>query len=301
MRHRLPVQSHQDGLRFDKVLAELVPQVSKARLQKLVRRGQVWLDGKVVVRSNGRVTSASTIEIDLTDSSLTVLHEDDCILVIDKPAGLLTHSIPGRPDGSLSDMVDVTHGPLPTGAGKHRPGIAHRLDRGTSGVIVLARTEDSLQHLKQQFKERTVQKRYVALCLGTPPSDRWEVNRPLGPAPGEGNREWIDPPSGGKEAQTEFRTLEAFEGACWIEARPKTGRRHQIRLHLIASGLAVLDDPLYQCKPPHRGLVAEGVGRLALHASKVALIHPTSGMPLSWEAPLPDDMRRVLTRLQSED
>ena len=277
------------GLRLDQALERVVPEVSRSRLQKWVRKGRVRLDGKVVVRSNGRVSPGATIEVELDPPTLSVLHEDEHLLVLDKPAGLLTHGIAGQPELSLADLAEERFGPLPISAGEHRPGIVHRLDRGTSGVIVLARDEPTLQELKTAFRERRVGKRYLALCWGTPPATRFTIDRPLGPSPG-GDREWIDPPDGGRPAETTFEVLRRAGELSWIEARPRTGRRHQVRLHLVAAGLGVVADPLYGAE--FRPTNPPECSRLALHAQGIEL--PEAG---SFEAPLPDDLRACLATL----
>jgi 23S rRNA pseudouridine1911/1915/1917 synthase len=296
MRRRHVLDRCHEGLRLDQALAQLVPDLSRARLQKLVRRGDVRVDGRTVRRSNGQVRAGSQIELELEDRVPPVLHEDDALIVVDKPPGLLTHRIPGNEEANLADLLDTHSGPLPTGAGAHRPGVVHRLDRETSGVIVLARTEAALRDLKLQFREHRVDKRYLALCVGEGPREPWHVDRPLGPAPTGGDREWLDPPQGGKPAHTEFRVLRRTGSVCWVEARPRSGRRHQVRLHLVASGLSVVDDRLYRAKDAPAVPTPARVGRCALHAATLEFVHPERGERVRFEAPLPDDLAAALER-----
>jgi len=285
-----------DGLRLDEALARLVPELSRARLQKLVRRGDVTLDGRPVRRSNGRVHTGVRVQVDLQEGPLPVLHEDDHLLVVDKPAGLLTHRVPGRDELALADHAEASHGPLPAELGDHRPGIVHRLDRDTSGVLVLARTPAALAHLRDQFRARAVVKRYRALCVGAPPGERWEVDRPLGPAGGPGDRQRLDPDDGGKPASTAFEVIARAGALCLVEARPSTGRRHQIRLHALASDLAVVDDPLYGRERRREVPATARVGRCALHAASLTLEHPAGGR-VTFGAPVPADLARTLAQL----
>ncbi len=289
LRRRL-LEGHPGGLRLDEALSRMVPELSRARLQKLVRRGAVRLDGRVVYRSAGRVGNGTRIEIHLDPPPLRILHCDDSLAILDKPAGLLSHGFPGCREVTLCDQAQEAFGPLPEGAGGGRPGVVHRLDRETSGLLLLARTDSALLALKAQFRSRSVRKRYLALCSGSPPRESWSCERPLGPAPGGGSRQWIDPPTGGKEAHTDFRLLQRRGELCWIEARPRTGRRHQVRLHLCASGLSVVDDPLYQARGAPRPPKGARIGRCALHADSLELRHPDDGRPLRFEAPWPSDL-----------
>lgn len=296
MRRTFVLDKAHAGLRLDEALAQLVPELSRARLQKLVRRGDVTLDGRPLHRSNGRVRAGARVEVELEEGPLPVVHADDQLLVLDKPAGALTHRVPGRDELALADRAEASHGPLPVELGEHRPGVVHRLDRDTSGVLALARTSAALEHLRAQFRARTVDKRYRLLCVGTPPGERWEVERPLGPAEGPGDRERLDPERGGKAASTAFELLARSGDLCLLEARPLTGRRHQIRLHALASDLAVVDDPLYGRERRRSLPAAARVGRCALHAASLTLEHPAGGRH-TFEAPLPADLTRALERL----
>lgn len=298
---RFELDSEHQGLRLDEALEQLAPDLSRARLQKLVRRGQVRLRGKLVTRSNGRVNKGDSIELVGERSPpqpLEVLHADEHLLAINKPSGMLTHPAPGKTALSLAELADAEYGPLPTGAGVQRPGIVHRLDRETSGVILLARSDMAMAELKQQFAQRSVSKRYLALCAGPAPAEPWSVRSALGPDPRGGDRQWVDPPTGGREAHTDFKLLEQLGDLCWVEASPRTGRRHQVRLHLVASGLTLVGDELYQPRHPVAVPPRARVGRLALHAASLVVKHPSHGGRVTLEAPLPRDLQESLDRLR---
>lgn len=286
MHVRYPVGPTEDGLRTDQALARLVPDVSQSRLQKLVRRGQVSLDGKRLTRSNGRVRKGQVFEVWREDVSPPVLYSDDDLLVINKPSGLLTHRLADGKETSLADLLDAEHGPLPITAGIHRPGIVHRLDRETSGVLVVARTELSMAALKESFRSREVEKVYLALCAGSPPAEEWTNETPIGEE-GAGDRMRLAGRDA-KPALTRFEVARSEGELHWIRAFPVTGRRHQIRVHLLEDGLVVAGDRSYR-HPAAKSSVK--VPRLALHASSLTLEHPSSGERLTCEAPLPADLK----------
>lgn len=313
-RLELRVPTHHSGRRLDEVLAELVPGRSRARLQKLVRRGAVSIDGRKVVRSNRRVVGGERLRVVLSPRSgseegtcantappvLSVLHEDSELLAFDKPPGLLTHPAPGHTGWSVAELAQARFGPLPEEAGVRRPGIVHRLDRETSGVLVVARTSRAMATLRDHFRERRVQKTYLALVAGEARTEAWEIDRPLGPAPDGGDRQWIDPPSGGRPARTRFIVRTRFDGATLLECHPESGRRHQVRLHICASGLTLVEDALYRPRDVSRlPAGAPRVGRHALHSLHLALPHPLSGARLELTAPVPADLTRLLHWLRS--
>ena len=240
------------GERLDDVLASLVGDLSRARLQKLVRRGAVHVDGQKVLRSNIRVRGHESIRVEIEDAAdadrVQVVYVDDQIAVVYKPAGVLTHANENEHEGTLPDLVERELGPLPMTFGEERPGIVHRLDRETSGILVLGRTDEAMESLKQQFKLRRVEKLYLAIVHGVPAEERFNCGLEIGPSPGQKDRQRVRPPSGGKEASTEFEVRETFFDCALLACRPRTGRRHQIRVHLHAEGHPILGDALY--RPP---------------------------------------------------
>ncbi|MFT7169783.1 MAG: 23S rRNA pseudouridine1911/1915/1917 synthase, partial [Paracoccaceae bacterium] len=289
------------GERIDRVLELMVEDLSRSQLQKLVRRGNVRIAGKVITRSNGRVQKGTSIEIEreAPPPTIGILHEDEDVLVVVKPPGLLTHGADRLPNADdLASQLDRRFGPLPTSRGDERPGIVHRLDRDTSGILVVARHEQALEILQDQFRKRTVLKIYHCLSSGTPLETRFTMDDPLGPVPGKADRQRVDR-AGGKEARTVFEVLQSFGSHTLFACALHTGRRHQIRVHLSAQGHPVLGDPLYgsqQQRPLPDGVATPG--RLALHAQALAFAHPRTGERMEFEAALPADLQRTVDGLQ---
>ncbi len=299
---RFTVPKALTGQRLDKVLEALVDGYSKAQLQKLVRRGHVRLRGKRVVRSNGKVNKGDeiTIEHDPVTAvppppEIEILYEDDELLVVVKPTGMLTHGTDRAKGDDLAAVLDVKYGPLPTSRGIERPGIVHRLDRETSGVLVVARDEATLVALQDQFRSRSVEKDYLALVSGHV-TESMRIDEPIGPVPGKSDRQQVDH-ADGRDAVTDIDVLESFEAHTLVSCRIHTGRRHQIRVHLAAHGYPVVGDPLYGTK--RQVPLPTGQSLLALHALRLAFDHPRTGERLAFEAPLStefDDALRSLRR-----
>lgn len=288
------------GKRLDDVLERLVPGLSRARLQKLVRRGGVQLDGKRVTRSNGSVRGGESLRVEgapPAPAASLVVHEDASFLIVDKPAGLLTHPAPRSEAPSVSEVLAREYA-LPSFSGEERPGIVHRLDRETSGLLVVARSERAGLALQEQFRERSVEKTYLALVSHVPTEEAFEVALALGPVPGKADRQGVCAEGEGKPAETRFARVEAFAQHALLACSPRTGRRHQIRVHLAHEGLPVVGDPLYGTKrqlPLPRGCPKP---RLLLHAWKLAFAHPEDGSPQAFEAPWPADLRALVERLR---
>lgn len=235
---------------------------------------------------------------------LAILWQDDALLVLDKPAGMSVHPGAGRRGGTLAAaLLHAAAGRLSTVGGPDRPGIVHRLDKDTSGVIVVARTDAAHRALARQFHDRTVEKTYLALVAGRPP-DAGEVALPIGRDPRDRKR--MAPVEGGRPARTRFRVVERFRRHALLEVRPETGRTHQIRVHLKAIGAPLVADATYGRKGPFTARDAGAPGdpaapllaRHALHAARLAFDHPETGARLAFEAPLPDDLARALDALR---
>lgn len=303
------------GARLDEVLDRLVESRSRAALQRAVRRGRVRVDGRRVLRSNVRVQGGEVLVVAadgprggaagaehapraraaVPGGEPAVLHADDEVAVIDKPAGTLVHAADRRSGRTVADFAAQRFGALPTLLGVHRPGIVHRLDRDTSGVMVLARTERAMQDLRAQFRARRVEKRYVALCHGAPASDRWRIERPLEPVGDHPDRQRIAPRGRGRPAVTEVQVLERLGGYCLLACTPRTGRRHQLRLHFKHMSCPIIGDVNYgDGRHNRRFRRHHGLHRLALHAFELRLLHPRTARPLRLRAPLPEDLRLAL-------
>lgn len=279
------------GQRLDAILAELFPQHSKSALQKLVRRGGVQVDGKRTLRSNIRPGRRALLRLSFgsrkspeTRFEFGVVHEDEAILVLNKPAGLLSHRKSTGSEEALAELVAERYGRLPLLMGEERPGIVHRLDRETSGLIVLARTANAMENLREQFRARAVQKTYGALSHGVPSESLLDLDWDVGPAVGRPDRQSHFPRGEAKPARTEVRLLEAFESCSWLACLPKTGRRHQIRVHLHAAGLPIVGDKIYGAKSAP-GLAPGAPHPLfhCLHATRLGFLHPTTGEAVEFE------------------
>ena len=281
--------------RLDRVLERLVPERTRAQLQKLVRKGCVMIDKQRVVRSNVHVRAGQRLRVQFEDSlpqakdpahGVRVVHSDEHLAVLDKPCGLLVHATDRIGGGeTFADAAEHLLGPLPTTYGAHRPGIVHRLDRHTSGLLVVARDEETFHALKDLFKRGAVKKRYLALVAGSPPPDEFSCHLPIGPQPNQPDRQMAEPPRGGKQASTRFRVLERFGDLSLLDCEIQTGRRHQIRVHLFEHGLQVVGEGLYRVTGSPK--LPEGcpkISRQALHAGELSFVHPATKSPLTCES-----------------
>jgi 23S rRNA pseudouridine1911/1915/1917 synthase len=298
------------GVRLDVALARLAPDLSRARVQRLVAEGRVQLAGRPA-KASARLRGGEVIEVEIPapapasalpqDLPLAVLYEDEDLLVLDKAAGMVVHPARGAPD---STVVNALLHRLGGGPGA-RLGLVHRLDRDTSGCLVVARTEAALAALQAAFARREVEKRYLAICHGALP-DEGRLDTPYGRHPRDRTR-FTGKVRAARRAVTEWRVTERFGGdATLAEVRLHTGRTHQIRVHLAERGHPLLADATYggtrrEARLPaeHRARrAAAAMGRQALHASRLAFDHPRTGAPVVFDAPLPPDFRRALAVLR---
>ena len=299
------------GTRLDVALARLAPDLSRARVKRLVDDGHVRLAGRPA-KPSARLRAGDALDVEVPppepsgavpqDLPLSVLHEDRDLVVLDKAAGMVVHPARGAPH---STVVNALLHRLRSGAALPRLGLVHRLDRDTSGCLVVARTEAALAALQAQWKGRTVEKVYLALCHGAlAPEGR--LDTPYGRHPRDRTR-YTSRGAHARRAVTAWRTLEAFgDLASLVEVTLHTGRTHQIRVHLAEAGHPLLGDATYGGTrrearlPPgsaaRRG--AEAIGRQALHAARLAFDHPRTGRRMTVEAPLPPDFRRALAVLR---
>ncbi|MEC8998850.1 MAG: RluA family pseudouridine synthase [Actinomycetota bacterium] len=299
------------GERIDRVVA-LLADVSRSRAGDSIDRGLVSLNGVVVGLRSRRVAGGEElVVVDLgreathvpePDPSVAIdfLHEDDQVLVVDKPAGLVVHPGAGNLEGTLVNGLLARYPDLAGVGSAARPGIVHRLDQGTSGALVVARTEESYASLVDQLAERTVGRRYRALVWGQPESAIGVVDAPIGRSGRDRTRMAVI--SSGRPARTRYEQLQAWEGppeVSLLECRLETGRTHQIRVHLSAIGHPLIGDAVYggdRSGRPGGGQVAS-LERPFLHAAHLAFDHPTGGGRISIESPLPADLAEVLDRL----
>lgn len=306
------------GKRLDSALVPLAGGCSRTTLQRWIRSGAVRLDGVVVSKPGFLIERGGRIEIDPVEAEeaggadegltgavpeLQVVFEDEHLVVVDKPAGLLTHGTAARRETSVADLAVARFGALPTLYGTERPGIVHRLDRDTSGLLVLGRTLEALEALKRGFQERTIAKTYLAIVRGEPRFDTEWIETPLGRTGSRRDRISVVPKGEGREASTYYEVRERFAGFARLAVFPKTGRTHQVRVHLGSVGLPLLGEEIYLPRGQHRGQERPGdpvMARHALHAQVLELAHPSSGEPLRFEAPVPADMSSCLECLRRD-
>ncbi len=303
---RIAIPAELAGERLDLALVRLVPGVSRARIQELIKDGGVRVDGVVATRAAQPLAAGGTLEIlavartreragGEAAGELAVVFEDDDLAVIDKPAGTLAHPTSVVRGGTLSELATRRWGELPAPQGADRPGIVHRLDADTSGLIVVAKSALAAERLVELFRARAVEKGYLALVAGEPRFDSDWIERPLGRSSQRPDRMTVLPEGGGRPAQTFYRTLERRRGFALLECWPKTGRTHQIRVHLAAIGHPLVGDRVYPGRV-RRPLPADAprLARHALHAHVLRFAHPVSGAPLAFELPLAADLQRFL-------
>ncbi|MBK7847742.1 MAG: RluA family pseudouridine synthase [Zoogloea sp.] len=290
------------GLRADQALARLFPEHSRSRLQSWLKSGRILIDG-ASPDSKSKVWGGETVLVSpepteamlaeqAEDIPLRVLHEDDTLLIIDKPVGLVVHPGSGNWSGTLLNAL-LHHGvrfrELP------RAGIVHRLDKDTSGLLVVAKTLEAQTDLVRQLQARTVKRHYQALVHGHP-GESGEVNAPIGRHPVQRTRMAVVP--GGREALTRYRVIERFARATLVECELATGRTHQIRVHMAHIGHPLVGDATYG-KARSADPRLDAFSRQALHAWQLGLIHPRTGEPCRWETPLPADFEGLLALLRS--
>jgi 23S rRNA pseudouridine1911/1915/1917 synthase len=298
------------GQRLDQALSALFPSYSRSRLQQWLRDGQARVDGRLG-KPKARVAGGETVSIDaqLEEAGdvvaqpipLDIVYEDASLLVINKPAGLVIHPAAGNPDGTLQNALlhfDGRLGVLP------RYGIVHRLDKDTTGLLVVARTLAAHHSLVQQLQARSVHREYLAIVDGVLTAGG-TIDAPIGRHPRDRLRMAVVP--GGKPAITHYRVLERYRAHTLVSVRLETGRTHQIRVHMASRRMPLVGDPLYGGRFRPAVGMSEALReflrtfpRQALHAQRLALSHPESGEPLSWEAPVPDDMSDLITRLRED-
>jgi 23S rRNA pseudouridine1911/1915/1917 synthase len=299
---RLTVPEACSGRRLDQVLAELLPEHSRNRLQGWVRDGCVQVDGKPETEPKRKVMGGEVLLVaepedarllpdQPEDIPLDVVYEDDTLLVINKPAGLVVHPGSGNWSGTLMNAL-LHH--VPGIEAVPRAGIVHRLDKDTSGLMVVAKTLEAQTDLVRQLQARTVRRVYLALAAGAMKHEG-TVNEPIGRHPSQRIKMAIVPENrGGKPAVTNIRILEAFTYTTFVECSLETGRTHQIRVHMAAIHHPLVGDAVYGKHNPKLPVFH----RQALHATRLGLVHPLTGLKMQWEVPLPEDMRDLLDHVR---
>ena len=302
----------QNGLRLDRALGELFSHYSRNFLANLVTNGRVRIDGTPAAKPSHRVQSGQLLAIDVPDATpsalasqdipIAVLHEDSDILVLDKPAGLVVHPAAGHPDQTLVNALLFHVKDLSGIGGEIRPGIVHRLDKDTSGVMIIAKNDDAHRKLKTAWNTDRVRKEYLALVYGTPSQMQGIVDAPIGRDPRDRKRMAVV--ADGRAAVTDYAVLERLRYASLLRCRLRTGRTHQIRVHMKHLGHPIAGDPLYS-GPQWKGIPDKRIQKMfstlerqMLHAASIAFEHPRTGELMSFEAPLPADFAKVLVALR---
>ena len=298
------------GQRLDKALAEAVPLYSRERLKNLVQGGRLSGPAGVIWDPATKMKGGEALTLDVPearpsdtvaqDIPLTIVHEDDHLLVVDKPAGLVVHPAAGNYDGTMVNaLLHHCAGRL-SGIGEvARPGIVHRIDKDTSGLLVVAKTDKAHEGLAAQFARHDVDRRYTAVVGGVPVPPAGRIEGALARSTANRQKMAIVKDGRGKHAITHFRTVAAFDGAAQVECRLETGRTHQIRVHMASIGHALLGDAVYGRTPGKLAPLLKDLAfeRQALHAATLGFVHPVTQEKLCFESPLPADMVALIGRL----
>src|SRR5579859_5145731 len=300
---RIELNQQDAGKRLDHVLQSRLPQFSRARLQDWIKHGHVLVNGRGR-RASYVVRAADTVEVEPADPAplratpeqipLTVLYEDPDVVAIDKPAGMVVHSGAGVHSGTLVNALLHRFASLSHAAGELRPGIVHRLDRYTSGVLLVAKNDAAHQRLAEQFASRKVEKTYLALVHSRVKQDRARIEKPIARDPKQRVRMTARLASG-RAAWSEYRVLRRFEGFTLLEVRIGTGRTHQIRVHLASIGHPVVGDRLYGAPAKIAGQPT--LPRYFLHAHRIKFAQPSTGQPFTIESPLAPELVAWLEQL----
>ncbi|OLB08318.1 MAG: hypothetical protein AUH14_01345 [Candidatus Rokubacteria bacterium 13_2_20CM_69_15_1] len=303
---RLAVDPAAAGSRLDRWLAERLPGLSRARLQALIEAGRVRVDG-AVRKAAARLAGRERVEVDVPPPAveelvpepapLSIVFEDAHVLVLDKPPGVVVHPGPGHARATLAAAL-LAHAPAVAGVGgPRRPGIVHRLDKDTSGLLVVAKSKLAYDALVAQLARRSVTRRYLAVVHGRVRADDGVIDRPIGRRPHDRVKMAVRPAGQGKRAVTRYRVLERFGGFTLLQVSLETGRTHQIRVHLAALGHPVAGDDVYGGR--RREPLPTPLEGLALHAVRLAFIHPATGRAQEFESPMPARIERLLSHLRN--
>ncbi len=299
------------GERLDKALA-LVSGLSRERVKALLSDGRITLGGKPAGSPSVKLTEAAKFRITVPeviaaeaapqDIALTIAYEDDDLIVVDKPAGLVVHPAAGNLDGTLVNaLLHHCRGQLSGIGGVARPGIVHRIDKDTSGLLVVAKHDAAHEGLAKQFADHSIERAYLAVVAGCPLPLAGTVRGNIARSRGDRKKMALVSEGRGRHAVTHYRTLERFEAASLVECRLETGRTHQVRVHLASIGHSLLGDPVYGKTPARlRPLLAElAFQRQALHAVRLGFVHPVSGVQIALSSDLPADIEQLLIELRN--
>ena len=307
------IESDDVGVRLDAFLASQIEGWSRARLQRLIEAEDVLVNGKLS-KSSYKLREHDELEVELVSPATTsftpeaipieIVYEDDTLVVVNKPAGLVVHPAAGIHSGTLANALAYHFQQLPN-ASSVRPGIVHRLDRDTSGLLVVAKTDAALESISDQFRDRSVYKSYVALVHGRVPADSGRIEEPLARDPS--NRTRMAVVRGGRSAISLYRVNRRFHRFTLLDVQLKTGRTHQIRVHLAWLKHPVIGDETYgggrdnNIQNAKLKSQVRNLGRHFLHAEKLAFTHPATGERVQFHSPLPPELSNLLTEIENED
>ncbi len=298
---RIQITAEESGERIDALLARAFPALSRSLIQKCMEAGAVTVNGKAV-KKNARGSAGDEIvfafpetealPVEAQDIPIDIVYEDGDLAVINKARGMVVHPAPGHPDGTLVNALLFHCGDSLSGiGGVQRPGIVHRIDKDTSGLLVVAKNDFAHQGLSAQLSDHSLCREYEAVVNGVLREESGTVDRPIGRHPVDRKRMAVTEKNS-KRAVTHWELMESYQGYARVLCRLETGRTHQIRVHMASIGHPLLGDGLYGARCPDKGLEGQ-----CLHARRLRLVHPRTGEEMQFEAPLPDYFREVLARL----
>jgi 23S rRNA pseudouridine1911/1915/1917 synthase len=297
------------GWRLDRALAVAIPTLSRERLKALISAGAVTVGDRTVRDPATKVAGPCAVSVavpnptpahnEAQDIPLVIAYEDEHLIVVDKPAGLVVHPACGNLDGTLVNaLLHHCKGSLSGIGGVERPGIVHRIDKDTSGLMVAAKTDRAHAGLAAQFADHSIDRRYRAIVSGRPRLAEGRIDGNLGRSPSNRKKMAVVGAGHGKHAVTHYTMLTPLDGAALVECRLETGRTHQVRVHMASIGHALLGDPFYGSSRGHAGLLRRlGFQRQALHAARLGFLHPVTSQALSFESNIPADMQELFSHL----
>lgn len=312
--HTVIVEAAQAGGRLDRILADALPDLSRNRLKSLIQEGNVRINDTLTLNPSAKMPAGSTVEVDVPAPDdpdpqpeameLAIVFEDSHLLVIDKPAGLVVHPGAGNPTGTLvNGLLAHCGGDFAGIGGVRRPGIVHRIDKDTSGLLVVAKEQATHVALVEAFAAHAIRRQYAAVVIGAPYPGKGEIRAPIGRSSSDRKKMAVVPEGRGKHAVTHFDVQQRWgTAAALVYCRLETGRTHQIRVHMAHIGHPLIGDPVYsrwtnerrKAFPPDALETAQNFTRQALHAGWLGFRHPATGKELDFESPLPTDMRTLL-------
>ena len=298
------ITAEENGVRLDTFIAQALPEISRSAAQKLMENGLVTLNGKTVKKKH-KTTAGEVFEIELPEPEITdlipqdipldIVYEDSDVILINKPRGMVVHPAPGHPDGTLVNALMYHCGDSLSGiGGVKRPGIVHRIDMDTSGLLIVAKNDAAHAHLSAQLSDRSLSRVYEAVVYGRIKEDSGKIDAPIGRHPTDRKRMAVTDKNS-RNAVTHYEVIARYNGFTHVRCILETGRTHQIRVHMTHIGHPLLGDLVYGRKKAEKGLSGQ-----CLHAKRLKFIHPTHGEPMAFETELPDYFSEVLNKLGKE-